>query len=48
MNNYWRSNGERRFEVRINLENRIIKVGSLPDYKLVAEINYKTIIDLSE
>jgi len=48
MQNYWRSHGERRFEVRINLENRIVKVGSLPDYALVAEIDDKSLIDLSQ
>jgi len=48
MQNYWRLHGERRFEVRINLENRIVKVGSLPDYALMAEINDKKLIDLSQ
>jgi len=45
MQNIWRLNGERKFEIRINLEKRIIKVGSLPDYKLVAEIDDKNKID---
>jgi len=45
MKNIWRLNGERKFEIRVNLEKRIIKVGSLPDYKLVAEIDDKNKID---
>ena len=34
--------------MRINLENKIVKVGSLPDYTLVAEIDDKKLIDLSQ
>jgi len=34
--------------VRVNLEKRIVKIGSLPDYTLVAEINDKEVIDLSK
>jgi len=34
--------------VRINLENKIVKVGSLPDYTLVVEIDDKKLIDLSQ
>jgi len=34
--------------VRINLENKIVIVGSLPDYTLVAEIDDKKLIDLSQ
>ena len=34
--------------MRINLENKIVIVGSLPDYTLVAEIDDKKLIDLSQ
>lgn len=34
--------------MRINLENKIVKVGSLPDYTLVVEIDDKKLIDLSQ
>lgn len=48
MDNYWRKNGERRFEIRVHLENKMIKIGSLPDYQLVAELDDINKIDLSE
>lgn len=44
----WRLKGKRRFEIRINLENKIVKVGVLPNYTQVAEIDNKEKIDLSE
>lgn len=45
--NYWRLNSQRRFEIRINLKNRILKIGSLPEYDLVAEIEDNQLIDIS-
>lgn len=46
--NYWRMKDHRRFEIRIHLKEKVVKVGALPNYDLVAELSDKYLIDLKE
>jgi len=38
-------NNHRRFEVRIHLKEKLVKVDSLPNYYLVAELSDKNLVD---
>ena len=40
--NYWQHNNSRRFEIRIDLSKKFMRIACLPDYDLVAEINDKS------
>lgn len=48
MQNYWRVHNNRRFEIRIYLKDKLLRVGSLPNNELVAELSNKDNLDLSE
>jgi len=40
--NYWHHNDSRRYEIRIDLSKKFIRIASLPNYDLVAEFDDKS------